>query len=331
MPAEWERHARTWMAFPAAPYVIGDDRDSASACWAEIANIISRYEPVTMIVETGGSGYARSLLDPGVHLLELPIDDSWLRDTGPTFLLDERGKLGAVNWKFNGWGAQAWASWERDSRVAEFIIGATGAQGFDSVLTNEGGGIHVDGAGTVLATETVQLDPGRNPTLTKEEVERELLGMLGTERVVWLSRGLQADYGGYGTRGHVDLVAAFVGPGLAVVHHQPDRSHPDFAVALDAHERLRSAGIGTVLIDAPDTSWQSDQPLDWSYINFYIGNGFVLQPTFDRPSSDDACSETLARLLPGRTVERVDSRLLFGFGGGIHCITQQEPHAVRSG
>ncbi|MFJ6214087.1 agmatine/peptidylarginine deiminase [Streptomyces sp. NPDC092296] len=337
MPAEWQPHERTWMAFPTPNDTFGtddgpgSDLDTARLAWAAVAGTIARYEPVTVIAGTGESEAARRYLDPAVTVVERPLDDAWMRDIGPTFLTDGRGSLAAADWTFNGWGAQSWASWDHDRHIAEHVGGLAGARRFASRLVNEGGGIHVDGEGTVLVTETVQLDPGRNPGWTREQVERELHAHLGTRKAIWLPRGLTRDYDEFGTRGHVDIVAAFLRPGLVAVHTQPDPAHPDHQVgqeiaallraATDAHGRpleVLELAAPTVLRDP------AGEPVDYSYINHYLVNGAVILCAFDDPR-DAAAADAFAKVFPDRTIELVDARPIFANGGGIHCITQQQP------
>ena len=323
MPPEWAPHARTWMAWPCAEYF--DDLDRARQAWAQVANTIVRYEPVTMVAHPNHVASARAELAPGVEVMGAPIDDAWMRDSGPTFLLDDAGALGAVDWVFNGWGAQDWASWEHDAEIAAAVIAQAGANGFPSALVNEGGGIHVDGEGTVILTETVQLDPDRNPGAPKARVEAELAEMIAADHAIWLPQGLTADYDEMGTRGHVDLLAAFVRPGVVVAHHQPDATSPDHEIAEENAAILAAAGLEVVHLTAPPSSETPERPNDWNYINFYTGNGFVLVGTFGHEAHDDAACQTLATLFPGRAIEPVDARPMFDCGGGIHCITQQQP------
>ncbi|HET6969057.1 MAG TPA: agmatine deiminase family protein, partial [Ornithinibacter sp.] len=242
MPAEWAPHERTWMAWPSSGYTLGDtdaEADEARATWADVALAVSRFEPVTLVVDPGAVDVARRWVGEGRHghhrvdLLEAPLDDAWMRDIGPTFVLSPSGALGAVDWVFNGWGAQEWATWEQDARVGEFVAGRAGATRIASDLVNEGGGIHVDGAGTVLLTETVQLDPGRNPGLTRADVEAELARTIGATTCIWLPRGLTRDYDEFGTRGHVDIVATFASPGVVLLHWQSDPAHPDHEVSVE--------------------------------------------------------------------------------------------------
>ena len=330
MPAEWTPHERTWMAWPTEGYTLGEDPTDAYRAWSQVANTIARHEPVTIIVDPAARASADEWLDPAVAKVERPLNDAWMRDIGPTFLLNE-GELAAADWVFNGWGAQSWAQWDKDAEIAESVAELAGARRFASRMVNEGGGIHVDGEGTVLITETVQLDPGRNPTWTKTEVEDELKAFLGVRKVIWLPRGLTRDYTEFGTRGHVDIVAAFVQPGVVVVHTQPDPAHPDHEVGKENAALLRASTdakgrpLEVVEIPAPTVLAEADgEPVDYSYINHYVGNGFVLLCAFDDPR-DRQAAEILGGLLPERKVELVDARPIFERGGGIHCITQQQP------
>jgi agmatine deiminase len=324
MPPEWRPHERTWMCFPTNNYV-GGDRSGSAEAWSAVANTIARYEPVVMIADVGASEGARRFLNGTVEIIEFPIDDAWLRDSGPTFVHHADGRLGSVEWVFNGWGAQEWASWEYDAKVGAQISEWSGAVSIRSHITNEGGGFHVDGSGTAMLTETVQLDPNRNPGLERHHIEAEMSSLLGVERFIWFPRGLTADYKTFGTRGHVDLLAAFIGSGQCVAHLQPEVGHPDYHVSRENISRLRSGGIEVLPISAPETGKGSGQIVDWSYINFYVGNGFVLMCTFGDPRQDAAAAETLRDAFPGRVVEAVDGRPLFEYGGGVHCITLQQP------
>jgi len=336
MPAEWEPHERTWMAFPPANITFGADGGQAlhraRLAWAAVANAIVKYEPVTLLVGPGQSEAARSYVSAAVSLVERPLDDSWARDIGPTFTIEADGSLGAVDWIFNGWGTQDWALWGLDREIASDICAQSGLTPRHSTLTNEGGGIHVDGQGTVLLTETVQLDPGRNPGWTRARVEAEIHAQLGTSRAIWLPRGLTRDYERYGTRGHVDIVACFTAPGVLAVHEQRNPAHPDFEVTraiidqLSRETDVHGNPLRLVAIPAPDVAVHDGLPTDFSYINHYVGNGFVVVPVFDDPADAEAL-DLLASLYPGRAIEAVDGVAIFENGGGVHCITQQQPTA----
>ncbi|MFI5530493.1 agmatine/peptidylarginine deiminase [Kitasatospora sp. NPDC051853] len=333
MPAEWHPHDRTWMAFPTdnPTFDTPDHLHDAREAWARVANTIVRYEPVTMIVNTGELDAARRYVDAAVELVERPLDDAWMRDIGPTFLVNGSGELAATDWVFNGWGAQSWARWDNDQHIAEEITKLTEVQRFASRLINEGGGIHVDGEGTVLVTDTVQLGEGRNSDWTREQVEAELHAHLGTTKAVWLPRGLTRDYDEFGTRGHIDIVASFVRPGVVVAHVQPDPAHPDHEVCQELVAILRAStdaqGRQLEVIELPAPTVLLDEegePVDYSYINHYVANGAVILCAFDDPR-DRTAAELLGQAYPGRTVELVDAREIFANGGGIHCITQQQP------
>lgn len=327
MPAETAPHERTWMAFPPTTPSLGDtaeDIEVARRVWAETAHAVLAFEPVTMVVDPADVTVARRMLSSEIELVEHPLDDAWMRDIGLTFVLDESGRLGGVDWTFNGWGGQEWASWDRDSKVAAAMVDVVGCVHLPSSLVNEGGGIHVDGQGTVLVTETVQLDPGRNPGLTKADVERELAAKIGTDRVVWLRRGLTRDYEELGTRGHVDIVATIPSPGTVLVHDQRDAEHPDHAVTAEVVDLLEGEGFEVVRIPAPATLRDDEGFVDYSYVNHVVTNGGVVACTFADPHDDEAL-DVLRSVYPGREVVGVDAREVFARGGGLHCITQQQP------
>lgn len=323
------------MAFPTGGYTLGDTPEAAHAArsvWAAVANAAIRFEPVTVVIHPDDVDVASSYLHPDVEVLTAELNDAWMRDIGPTFVLDNNGRLGAVDWIFNGWGGQEWATWDKDALIAAEISGRTGAAQIVSSLVNEGGGIQVDGEGTVLVTETVQLDPGRNAGLSKEDVEAELARTIGATTVIWLPRGLTRDSQKFGTRGHVDIVAAIPSPGTLLVHSQQNAEHPDYAVCREIIAFLRttqdSAGRDWNIIEVPAPAATTDDEgfVDYSYINHLVVNGGVIACTFDDPM-DEKALRILADAYPGRSVVGIDARELFARGGGIHCITQQQPAA----
>ena len=266
---------------------------------------------------------AKKHLSSQIEIAEIEIDDAWLRDSGPTFVV-EGGRLAAVDWIFNGWGAQSWAKYDKDALVAREIAELLGVERLASNLVNEGGGIHVDGQGRVLLTETVQLGKERNPGLSKEEVEAEIHEKLGTHEAIWLKRGLTRDYDEFGTKGHVDIVACFVPDGRVLLHRQTEEQHPDFVLWEELSQQFEAAGLKTLAIEAPLTLKDHRDWVDYSYINHYVCNGGVICPSFD-DQRDEAAQEKLSDAYPGRDARMVDARALFAMGGGIHCITQQQP------
>ncbi|RDB47605.1 agmatine deiminase family protein [Tsukamurella tyrosinosolvens] len=333
MPSETAQQARTWMAYPSAGYSLGDtaeEQHAARATWAAVANAVVDFQPVTVVVDPAERAAAARYLSDRVDVVEAPLNDAWMRDIGPTFVVDGAGRLGAVDWVFNGWGGQSWATWDRDSRIGRFVADLAGAEYIGSELVNEGGGINVDGAGTVLLTDTVQLDPGRNPGLSKAQVEAELARTIGATHAVWLPFGLARDSDTFGTRGHVDIVATIPSPGTVLLHDQRDPSHPDharcaalrevFAASTDAAGRTWEV----LSVPAPIVLRDDEGFVDYSYINHVVVNDAVVACSFDDPN-DAVAVEILAAAYPGREVVTVDARPLFARGGGIHCITQQQP------
>lgn len=328
MPAEWQEHSQTWMAWPSSGYTLGDtdaDVRAARKTWAAVANAIVRFEPVTMLCEKQDFEIAASFLDESVVLIEAELNDAWMRDIGPTFVKDENGNLAGVDWIFNGWGAQGWASWDKDSKIARQINSLIGVKSLGSNLINEGGGIHVDGEGRVLLTETVQLGEGRNAHLSKQAVEAEIHAKLGTNQTIWLKRGLTRDYDEFGTRGHVDIVACFAPGGKVLVHVQEDPQHPDFEVSKEVLATFAEHPELTVVpVAAPQVLRDEEGFVDYSYINHYVVNGAVILCGFD-DVNDQRAVATLQSVYPDREIVLVDARELFARGGGIHCITQQQP------
>jgi agmatine deiminase len=329
MPAETAPQERTWMAFPRPGLTLGDDAASAEAArvaWATTANTIAEHQPVTIVVDPVARADADRLLSGAVDVLEAPLDDSWMRDTGPTFVLDEDGRLGAVDWVFNGWGANSWSTWTRDAGIAALVADAAGAHRVPSLLVNEGGAIHVDGRGRVLVTETVQLDPRRNPYADHARVEEELARTIGVTEVVWLPRGLTRDHDRLGTRGHVDMVATFPEPDVVLLHAQPDPEHPDHLVTAQVRRAIEDATDATIVdLPAPTTLRDEGGWVDWNYVNHVVVNGAVIACGFGESAADDRARGILADAYPGRTVHTVDAREVFVRGGGLHCITQQQP------
>lgn len=332
MPAETEPHEATWMAWPSKSYTLGDtpaDAAEARATWAAVANAIAEFEPVHMLVPPSERFLAPAFLKPQIHIHEVELDDAWFRDIGPTFVV-ANGALAGVDWVFNGWGQQDWASWAEDEWAAAITLTEIGVRRIESQMVNEGGGIQVDGAGTVIVTETVQLDEGRNRGWTKAQVEEELARTIGARKVIWLPRGLTRDSEEFGTRGHADLLATFTAPATVLVHDQRNPDHPDHAVSaeliatLEASTDAGGRPLKVVRMPAPATLRDAEGWVDYSYINHYVCNGAVIMCAFGDPV-DGGAAAILAEAYPGREIVRIDARPLFARGGGIHCITQQQP------
>ncbi|MGM0931256.1 MAG: agmatine deiminase family protein [Actinomycetota bacterium] len=336
MPAETAPHERTWMAFPRAGLTLGDDTASAEdayEAWTAVAHAVAEFEPVAMVVDPTERKRANRMLGSGIEQLEAPLDEFWMRDIGPTFVVDDERPevLGAVDWTFNGWGASAWAEWEKSRDIGRFVAAQADAEQVASLLVNEGGAIHVDGQGTVLVTETVQLDPGRNPYTDKARVEAELARTLGATHTVWVPRGLTRDYEELGTRGHIDMVATLASPGRVLLHMQNNPAHPDFEVSRQLRDffgtQADAAGkpFEIVELPAPETLKDDAGFVDWSYVNHLVVNGGVIACGYGEERADALAAEILAEAYPGRRVVTVDARPILARGGGIHCITQQQP------
>lgn len=327
MPPEWEKHQRTFIAFPHTGYTLGNtqaEQNAARQAWASVANAASEYEKVTAIVHPDDERLAAKFLSSEIEVMIEKIDDAWIRDSGPTFVKDQAGKLAAIDWIFNGWGAQGWAEYSHDEMIASKIAARYGVELIKSDLVNEGGGIHINGKGQVLLTETVQLDPGRNPDWSKEQVEQELSRTLGVTDFVWLKSGLTRDYDEFGTRGHVDIVACYAPDGRVIYHDQKNPNHPDHLVSAEVRDQFFRRGQELVSLPAPETLKDSVGYVDYSYVNHYVLNNAVLLGSFD-DSNDKEARSILRDCYPGREVVLLDARELFARGGGIHCITQQQP------
>ena len=240
MPAEFDPHDGCWMAWPERPDNWRLQAGPAQEGYAAVAEAINDAEPVTMAVSDAQFEHCRALLSPSIRVVELSTDDAWMRDTGPTFVIDGLGGRRGVDWRFNAWGGRdggLYRSWDRDERVARKVLELEGAERYRAPIVLEGGSIHVDGDGTVITTEECLLNPNRNPELSREQIEGTLRNYLGVERVIWLGRGLYNDE----TDGHIDNLACFISPGVVLLSWTDDRSDPQHAISSDALERLERA------------------------------------------------------------------------------------------
>ena len=323
MPGEWAPHTCCWMAWPCRDGLWANEARTARD-YADVANTIARFEPVRMLVPADRRDDADALLGDGVELIEMRIDDSWARDSGPNFLIGG-DRLAGSDWVFNAWGDK-YSPYDQDALMAERILELAGADRFPSWLVAEGGGITVDGEGTVITTETCFLNPNRNPGVSRKDVEAELCRTLGAEKVLWLP----GDVMDTETDGHVDGIAAFIEPGRVLVEVNPDRSDPHYDITWQNFRALtgqRDAKGRELQIETIDEGYYD--PDTWnggcsSYINAYLANGAVIVPGYgyDR---DGAAVETWQRLYPDRDVVQVQIQSLALGGGGVHCVTQQQP------
>jgi agmatine deiminase len=328
MPAEWAPHARCWMAWPCrqATWPAGGGLEAARGAFAGMARVIARFEPVTMVAPPDEAAEAARCCGPAVSILPLVIDDSWTRDTGPTFVTDGAGGVAGVAWRFNGWGG-ANPHHERDAELAREILARLGMRRYAAPFVLEGGSVHVDGEGTVLTTEQCLLNPNRNPGLDRAAIEDGLKAYLGARCVIWLGEGLEDDE----TSGHVDNVACFARPGVVLVLATDDPDDGNYRPLRDGLRRLRAArdtvGRRLEVVEVPQprrVASGGGRRLTLSYINFYLANGAVIMPAFDDPM-DEPARRAVAAAFPDREIVQLPALAIVRGGGGIHCITQQQP------
>ncbi|NKC12005.1 MAG: agmatine deiminase family protein [Gammaproteobacteria bacterium] len=331
MPDEGAEHERTWMAFATDEAIWGPELvPEVQRNLALIANTIVRYEPVTMLVRPQDAATARELAEPAVELVPWPLNDLWMRDTGPLFVLSDRGGRGAVDFNFNGWGGKQVHS--ADARVATFVARRSGTPLLTTALVLEGGGIEVDGEGTAILTESCVLNANRNPGWSKDEVSDELSELLGLDNFIWLPGIRGEDI----TDGHVDFYARFAGPGTVVAGYEPDPSAFDHEVterhlAILRHTTGRHGQpLDVVVLEAPATLRQNAAPGEFAagYLGYYVCNGAVLMQEFGDSRADSAAQATLQQLYPDRRVIALNVDGIAAGGGSIHCATQQQPKAL---
>jgi len=325
MPAEWEPHARCWMQWPRRGALWGPYLPQAYVAYAQVARTIAEFEPVTMIAHPDDAAEARFACGRDVEVVPLEIDDSWARDTGPTFVKDPARGVAGVHWRFNGWGAK-YAQIAQDEKVGGAVLSRLGMRCYAAPLVLEGGSFSVDGYGTLLTTEQCLLNANRNPELQPREIAEMLAMYLGVRRVLWLGDGLEGDE----TDGHVDMVACFAGRGTVLLN-MPQSDEPNHAAMQDNLRRLgemRDAGgksLKVIEVPQPEQRYHDDgRPMALSYINFYIANGAVIVPQYDDPH-DDAAARIISDAFPDRRCVPVPALDIARGGGVIHCITQQQP------
>lgn len=327
MPAEWEPHDRCWMQWPSRADVWGERLPQVYAAYAQVARAISEFEPVSMICRPEEEAQVRLACGRDVESVPIPIDDSWVRDSGPIFVIDGEGHVAGTHWAFNAWG-NSYHGYENDAAVGGHVLDRLGMRKYKCNMVFEGGSISVDGLGTLLTTEECLLNDNRNPELTRQQIEENLALMLGVSRIVWLDRGLEDDE----TSGHVDMIACFAGEGRVLLHMPEDRNDPNFARMQDNRARIEAArdarGKKLEVIEIPQPRRNLLRPdgrrLCTSYVNAYIANGGVVMPTYDDPN-DGKAAEIMAMAFPGRQVMQVPALEIAQGGGSIHCITQQQP------
>ena len=347
MPGEFEPHKQLWMLWPQRTDNWRLGAKPAQRSWVQVATAISRFEPVTVGVNDVQYENARALLPDDVRVVEISSDDAWIRDCGPSFVINDQGDVRLVDWIFNAWGGLydgLYFPWDKDQLVPVKVAEIERVDRYKAPLVMEGGSFHTDGEGTLLTTEECLLSPGRNPELTREQIEQYLKDYLGLETIVWLGRGIDPDE----TTGHVDDVACFVRPGVVLAAVTDDAGDWRYELLQDNLRRLQQATdargrrlevhtlpMPAIMEITEEEAWGVDaaegslprragDKTAASYMNFLIVNGGVILPSFDDPN-DAVAFETLKALFPDREVVKVPGREIVLGGGNVHCITQQQP------
>ncbi|MFI0924332.1 agmatine/peptidylarginine deiminase [Streptomyces sp. NPDC021012] len=331
VPIEDVRHTRTWMAWPDSTAIWGGKLGGVQADIALIARTIAQYEPVVLCANSGSAAKARLMCGPTVTVIgSIPVDDCWMRDTGPVFRTDGHGGLDAVGLNFNGWGGKQ--THARDALVAERIASYAGVPFTYADLVGEGGAIEQDGAGTLMATRSSLVNRNRNPGMSERRLEAAMCEAYGASKVIWFD----GVYGQDITDDHVDATSRFLAPGEALVQMPPSTDTDAYARdarrqygTLSAATTATGRPIDTMRLQGPDYNRIRSTNRDFlaSFANFYLCNGAVISGQFGDRRADEAARATLARLYPDRVVEQLDIDRLGTGGGGIHCVTQQQPAA----
>lgn len=347
MPAEYATHRGCWMLWPERGDTWRLGARPAQQAFVAVATAIAGSEPVSVGVSQAQFCNARAMLPQSVRVVELSHNDAWMRDMGPTCVINKAGEVRGVDWMFNAWGGLQgglYFPWDQDDLVAQKVLEIEGLPRYRAPLVMEGGAIHVDGQGTALVTEECLLNPNRNPSLDVGQIELLLHEYLGVTSVIWLGGGVYNDE----TDGHVDNLCCFIKPGEVALTWTDNRRDPQYARSSDARRRLQEARdargrkLKVHLLPQPGPLYLSEveaggldtlnagkhrnagDRLAASYVNFYIGNSVVVAPLLD-PRHDRVVLSRLRRLFPRRKVVGIPSRDIVIGGGGIHCITQQIP------
>lgn len=348
MPGEYEHHEGCIMIFPERPDSWQYGGYAARQAFLETAKAIARSEKVTVCASGGQYDNARALLPSDIRVVEMSSNDAWARDYAPTFVKNGRGEVRGIDWGFNAWGGLEdglYFPWDKDDKMARKLCDLLEKDVYDKRdFILEGGSIHVDGEGTCLTTESCLLSPGRNPGMSREEIEDHLRKYLGVSTIIWLPCGIYQDE----TNGHVDNICAFTSPGEVTLAWTEDKTDKQYAMsqaclkvleqAVDA--RGRRLKVHKLPLPRPVTVTEEEcQGLDIcgdspsrvpgerlaaSYVNFYIANKSVVMPGFGDPA-DRTAREVLRKLFPGREIIQIYARDILIGGGNIHCITQQIP------
>jgi agmatine deiminase len=331
MPPEWAKHSRTLISWPVrASLCYPEHYEGVCGGYAQTIRAIAEFEPVTVVVNPSELDAVRALFagNERIECLAVEHNDAWLRDNGPTFVVNGDGDVAGINWKFNAWGGK-YARWDLDDMVAPRVLEHFGKRVFDAPLVMEGGSIHVDGEGTLLTTEECLLNPNRNPQLQREQIVEALKNFLSIEKVIWLPRGLSGDE----TDGHVDNVACFAAPGKIILQVCDDQADENYDITQENLRILRETtdargrNLEIIPIQQPPRRAHAGNRLTLSYLNFYLVNGGIILPVFGETAeeTDRQAVETLGKVFPDRRIRTVDGMAVIREGGNVHCTTQQMP------
>jgi agmatine deiminase len=330
MPARWAEHDRTLIQWPNRRAWWDEHLADAKREFADVVRLISRFDPVTVIANPGLKSEVVEMCGAdNVEVVEIPIDDAWVRDSGPIFVVDGRGGVAMTHFGFNAWGGKT-EHYEDDAAVGKHLAEFLHMRRYVAPLIAEGGGITVDGEGTMITTETVHLNPNRNPGMEREEVDAVFRDYLGVEKVIWIPHGLAEDMGERGTDGHSDNVVQFIRPGLVLLQTAPDRSNPNWDLSLENRARLGSEtdamGRKLEIVEMPYLPYSKvdGQPYAAPYTNFYPVNGGIVAPQLDATDEDKAFA-ILQDLFQDREIVGAPTVFQAFGGGGTGCITQQVP------
>ncbi|MCY9861705.1 agmatine deiminase [Vibrio coralliirubri] len=345
-PAEFHPIEEVWLAWPERRDNWRDNALPAQQTFACIANAIAEVTKVCVAVSAKQFDKARTLLHSDIRLVEIPFNDAWMRDIGPTVLVNQDGERRGINWQFNAWGGDyngLYENWQQDDLVASSVCDIIGIDHYNAPFVLEGGSIHTDGEGTLYTTEECLLSPGRNPELNQQQIETHLKEYLGIEKVIWLPKGLFDDE----TDGHVDNLMHVIAPGKVVLSWTDDPSDPQFALSRQAEQVLKEQSdakdreIEIIRLPLPGPLHYSEteasgidksdgmtrdagERLSASYANFLIANGYVFLPLLD-DRTDEQAIKILQQAMPEHQVVGIPTREVLLGGGNIHCITQQIP------
>ncbi len=338
MPPEWHQHECCWMQWPHEDpnrnsYLEVEswsyfDFEKGRHKWAEVAKSISNFEKVKMIVHPMDIKIAKTILHNSIEICEIKNDDCWARDSGATFLLNDKRKLGGIDWEFNGWGK--FSPHDSDNKIAKFMIEKSSAEYFKSSMVLEGGSIHVDGAGTLITTEQCLLNKNRNPNLSKIEIEENLKKYLNIKKIIWLKHGTDE-----GTDGHVDNIACFADENKVLALACNDKQDPFYDKLNENLEILKTEKdadgrrLEVIEIEMSYKRLIPDDNEPSSYINFYIANGGIVMPSFDDEKADKKAQNIIKSVFPKRKILALNGIDISLGGGNIHCITQQQPLSIN--